>query len=56
MAVEDLEVGSVLDSGIHSVISSVDTPAVDSEARGCAAPGRESKPWLRCGSFSLRSQ
>lgn len=41
MGVEDLEVGSILDSEIHSVISSIDTPAVDTEAKACVGPMRE---------------
>lgn len=44
VCVEDLEVDSVLDSGIHSVISSVNTPAMDSEARGCAGPKEKARP------------
>lgn len=38
--------GSILDSEIYSVISSVDTAAVDTEAKACVGPGRE---WMDPG-------
>lgn len=41
MGVEDLEVGCILDSGIHSITSSVASPAMDPKARACAGPRRE---------------
>lgn len=39
---EDLERGSILDSGIPSAVSSGRTAAVDTEAGACAGPRGES--------------